>query len=101
MSKAPVAIFSPKTFLSKVGEGRSQGKFVKGQPIFTQGDLADAVFYVQSGRVKLTVVSEQGKEAVVAMLVAKDFFGEGCLTTQTRRISTAVAMGPATIVRLE
>lgn len=101
MEKTPDMIFSAKIFLSKVGEGRSQGKYTRDQPIFTQGDLADAVFYIQSGKVKLTVVSEQGKEAVVAMLSAKEFFGEGCLTAQTRRISTAVAMGPATIIRLE
>ena len=101
MNKTPDVKFSPKSFLSKVGEGRSRGRYTKGQPIFAQGDSADAVFYIQSGKVKLTVVSEQGKEAVVAMLSAKDFFGEGCLTAQTRRISTAAAMGSATIIRLE
>ena len=101
MIETPDVKFNPKAFLSKVGEGRSHGKYTKGEPIFTQGDLADAIFYIQSGKVKLTVVSEQGKEAVVALLSARDFFGEGCLTAQTRRISTAAAMGPATIVRLE
>jgi CRP/FNR family transcriptional regulator, cyclic AMP receptor protein len=93
--------FTPKEFLAKVGNGRSQKKYLKGEPIFSQGDAADAVFYIQSGKVKLTVVSEQGKEAVVAILTARDFLGEGCLTRQTRRMSTATAMGPATVVRIE
>ena len=93
--------FNPRNFLAKVGSGRSQTKYRMDEPIFAQGDVADAVFYIQSGKIKLTVVSEQGKEAVVAMLSAKDFFGEGCLTSQTRRISTATAMGPATVTRLE
>lgn len=93
--------FDPKRFLAKVGNGRSQKKYLKGEAIFSQGDTADAVFYIQSGKIKLTVVSEQGKEAVVAILAARDFLGEGCLTTQTRRMSTATAMGAATVVRIE
>lgn len=93
--------FDPKRFLAKVGNGRSQNKYAKGESIFAQGDPADAVFYIQSGRVKLTVVSEQGKEAVVAILAARDFLGEGCLTSQTRRMSTATAMGVSTVVRIE
>jgi CRP/FNR family transcriptional regulator, cyclic AMP receptor protein len=93
--------FNPRTFLAKVGSGRSQTRYGKDEPIFVQGDVADAVFYIQSGKIKLTVVSEQGKEAVVAILSARDFFGEGCLTSQTRRMSTATAMGPATVMRLE
>jgi len=101
MSKTANGDFSPKSFLAKVGEGRSKARYANGQTIFAQGDVADAVFYIQSGRVKLIVVSRQGKEAVVALLSAEDFFGEGCLTAQTRRMSTAVATGPATIIRLE
>jgi CRP-like cAMP-binding protein len=93
--------FNPRTFLAKVGSGRSQARYGKDEPIFVQGDVADAVFYIQSGKIKLTVVSEQGKEAVVAMLSSRDFFGEGCLTSQTRRISTATAMAPALVTRLE
>jgi Cyclic nucleotide-binding domain len=70
-------LFDPKTFLAKVGEGRSIGKYGKEQIVFSQGDAADAVFYIQKGKVKLTVVSEQGKEAVVAILGTNEFFGEG------------------------
>ena len=73
--------FNPKSFLAKVGEGRSIGKYRKEQIVFSQGDPADAVFYIQKGKVKITVVSEQGKEAVVAILGANEFFGEGCLGT--------------------
>jgi CRP/FNR family cyclic AMP-dependent transcriptional regulator len=93
--------FDPKSFLAKVGEGRSIGEYRKGEIVAAQGDPADAVFYIQSGKVKLTVVSEQGKEAVVAMLGTNDFFGEGCLAGQTRRIATAAAMTDSVIVRLE
>ena len=95
------ASFNPKTFLAKVGDGRRIDKFRKGQNIFSQGEPADAVFYVQSGKVKITVVSEQGKEAVVAILGANEFFGEGALAGQTRRISTAVTMAESVIMRLE
>lgn len=93
--------FDPKKFLAKVGNGRSQRKYSKDEPIFSQDDIADAVFYIQSGKVKLTVVSEQGKEAIVATLTTREFFGEGCLTSQRRRMSTATAMGTATVVRIE
>jgi CRP/FNR family transcriptional regulator, cyclic AMP receptor protein len=93
--------FDPRTMLAKVGDGRTIRKYAKDEPVYTQGDPADAVFYIQSGKVKLTVVSEQGKEAVVAILTQRDFLGEGCLTTQTRRMATAVAMTPASIMCLE
>src|ERR1035437_7925530 len=93
--------FNPKSFLAKVGEGRSIGTYPKGQIVFSQGDLADAVFYIQKGKVKVTVVSEQGKEAVVAILGANEFFGEGCLAGQTQRLSTAAAMDPSVILELE
>ena len=84
-----------------VGEGRGIGEYHKGEIVFSQGDPADAVFYIQSGKVKLTVVSEQGKEAVVAILGAEEFCGEGCLAGQVQRISTVTAMTDAIIVRLE
>ena len=84
--------FNSTSFLAKVGKGRSLGKYRKGQVVFSQGDAGDAVFYVQKGRVKITVVSEQGKEAVVAILGTDDFFGEGCLAGQVQRISTVTAM---------
>jgi Cyclic nucleotide-binding domain len=72
--------------LAMVGEGRGIGEYHKDQIVFSQGDPADAVFYIQSGKVKVTVVSEQRKEAVVAMLGTNQFFGEGCLAGQARRI---------------
>ena len=93
--------FDPKSFLAKVGEGRSIGEYRKDQIVFSQGDPADAVFYIQRGKVKVTVVSEQGKEAVVAILGTNEFFGEGCLAGQARRIATVVTMTDSVIVRLE
>jgi CRP/FNR family transcriptional regulator, cyclic AMP receptor protein len=93
--------FDPKSFLAKVGEGRSIGKYRKDQTLFAQGDLADAVFYIQKGKVKVTVVSQHGKEAVVAILGPDEFFGEGCLAGQTRRIANVAAMTDAVIMRLE
>jgi CRP/FNR family cyclic AMP-dependent transcriptional regulator len=93
--------FNPKSFLAKVGEGRSISWYRKDQIAFSQGDPADAVFYIQSGKVKITVVSEQGKEAVVAILGTNEFFGEGCLTGQALRIATVAAMTESVIVRLE
>jgi CRP/FNR family transcriptional regulator, cyclic AMP receptor protein len=93
--------FDPKSFLAKVGEGRSIGEYRKDEIVMSQGDPADAVFYIQSGKVKLTVVSEQGKEAVVAMLQTNDFFGEGCLAGQAKRIATVVTIMDSVIVRLE
>jgi len=93
--------FDPKSFLTMVGEGRSIAEYRKGQIVISQGDPADAVFYIQSGKVKVTVVSEQGKEAVVAMLGTNDFFGEGCLAGQAQRIATVATMTDSVIVRLE
>ena len=87
------ASFSPKAFLAKVGEGRSIGTYRKSAIVFSQGDPADEVFYIQKGKVKVTVISEQGKEAVVAILEADEFFGEGCLAGQTQRIATAYICG--------
>ena len=93
--------FNPTTFLAKVGEGRNTGEYRKSEIVFSQGDPADKVFYIQKGKVKVTVVSEQGKEAVVAILGANEFFGEGCLAGQARRLSTAAAMDASVIVGLE
>ena len=93
--------FNPKSFLAKVGEGRSIGKYRKDQIVFSQGEPADAVFYLQKGKVKVTVVSEQGKEAVVAILGTDEFFGEGCLAGQPQRMATVAIMTDAVIVRLE
>jgi len=85
--------FDPKAFLSKVNGGRAISDYRKDQTVYTQGEPADSVFYIQSGKVKKTVVSEQGKEAVVALLGTGDFFGEGCLTGQPLRLSTVSASG--------
>jgi CRP/FNR family cyclic AMP-dependent transcriptional regulator len=93
--------FDPKSFLAKIGDGRGIGKYRKDQVVFSQGDPADAVFYVQKGKVKLTVISEQGKEAVIAILGADEFFGEGCLAGQVQRIATVNAMTDSVIMRLE
>ena len=93
--------FDPKSFLAKVGEGRSIGKYRKDQIVFSQGDPADAVFYIQKGKAKVTVVSEQGKEAVVAVLGADEFFGEGCLAGQPQRIANVATMADSVIMRLE
>jgi CRP-like cAMP-binding protein len=95
------ASFDTKSFLARVGNGRSIGKYRKGHVIFSQGDPGDAVFYIQKGKAKLTVVSEQGKEAVIAILGTDDFFGEGCLAGQAQRIATVTAMTDSVIARLE
>ncbi len=93
--------FDAQSFLAKVGEGCGIWEYRKHQIVFSQGDPADAVFYIQSGKVKLTVVSEQGKEAVIAMLGTNDFFGEGCLAGQAQRVATVKTMTDSVIVRLE
>src|ERR1700741_270776 len=84
--------FDPKAFLAKVGAGKTILKFKKNQHVFKQGDVADTVFYIQDGSVKLTVLSEQGKEAVVGILEPGQFFGEGCLNGHVLRIATTTAM---------
>jgi CRP/FNR family transcriptional regulator, cyclic AMP receptor protein len=93
--------FDPKSFLAIVGEGRTICKYRKDQVVFSQGALADAVFYIQKGKVKVTVVSDQGKEAVVALLGADEFCGEGCLAGQPRRMATVTAMTDCMIMRLQ
>ena|SRR5688572_15011534 len=93
--------FDPRTFLSKAGPGRTVSKYGVHQVVFSQGDPADAVFYIQKGKLKITVVSEQGKEAVVAVLGPEEFCGEACLTGQTRRMATAAAMTDCEIMRIE
>jgi CRP/FNR family transcriptional regulator, cyclic AMP receptor protein len=95
------ASFNPKTFLSKVGEGRSIGRCGSDEIVFSQGDPADSVFYIQKGKVKTTIVSRQGKEAVVAIQGTNEFFGEGCLAGQVQRIATVRTMTESVIVRLE
>ena len=98
---ARVTPFTPQAFLSKVGHGKTTLKAPKGQLIFSQGDTADAVFYVQAGRVKLSVLSQQGKEAVVGILENGRFFGNGCLVGQLTCLATATALDASTILRIE
>ncbi len=87
MEKPAKDSFNPLQFLAKVGAGKTILEFQKNQTVFAQGDVADTVFYIQTGKVKLTVLSEQGKEAVVAILEPGQFFGEGCLNGQRLRTS--------------
>jgi CRP/FNR family cyclic AMP-dependent transcriptional regulator len=84
--------FDPKKFLAKVGEGKTIVRYDKNQIIFTQGDPANTIYYVQKGQVKVVVISEQGKEAVVGILEAGQFFGEGCMNGHSIRIATTTAM---------
>jgi CRP-like cAMP-binding protein len=84
--------FDARVFLAKMGAGKTILEFDKGQNVFEQGDVAETVYYIQKGRVKLTVLSDQGKEAVVGILEPGQFFGEGCLNGHTLRISTTTAM---------
>jgi CRP/FNR family transcriptional regulator, cyclic AMP receptor protein len=90
--RSPKRHFDPQIFLAKVGTGKTIFKYPKGRIIYAQGEEADKIFYIQSGAVKVTVVSEQGKEAVVGILNTAQFFGEGCLNGQAVRIGTATAM---------
>ena len=84
--------FDPQAFLVKVGAGKTMLKFERGQHVFRQGDAADAVFYIQKGSIKLTVLSEQGKEAVVGIVGPGQFFGEGCMNGHSLRIATTTAI---------
>jgi CRP-like cAMP-binding protein len=93
--------FSAHAFLSKVGKGRTLADNRSKQVIFSQGDSADSIFYIHTGKVKLSVVSDRGKEAVIAILGAGAFFGEGCLAGQIKRMATATAMSAASVTRIE
>ena len=92
--------FDPQLFLTKVGKGKTSLLSPKKHTIFSQGDAAEAVFYIQTGKVKLTVVSQQGKEAVIAILEPGAFFGESCLAGQAIRTATATTVEDSTIVRI-
>src|ERR1700694_4585886 len=93
-------MFDPKDFLAKVGAGKQVLEFHKNQHVFEQGDVADTVFYIQKGSVKLTVLSEQGKEAVVGILEPGQFFGEGCMNGHPLRISTTTAMEDSVVTAI-
>jgi CRP/FNR family transcriptional regulator, cyclic AMP receptor protein len=92
--------FDPRAFLSKVNGGRTISDYRKDEIVFSQGDLADAVFYIQKGEIKLTVISERGKEAVVGILGPDHFFGEGSLNGHTLRVTTATAIDQCLITRI-
>lgn len=100
LSGIPVA-FDAHLFLKKVSNGKAIREYQTGASVFSQGDAADAVFYIQNGKVKLTVVSKRGKEAVVAILPEGSFFGEGCLAGQPLRMSTAKSIQRCVILRVD
>ena len=91
-AKSNQGAFDPKVFLAKVGEGKTIVEYGKDQIVFAQGDAADTIYYVQKGRLKVVVISEQGKEAVVGILEPGQFFGEGCMNGHSLRIATTTAM---------
>jgi CRP/FNR family cyclic AMP-dependent transcriptional regulator len=93
--------FDPSTFLATIGDGRKILTVPKKEPIFAQGDGADAVFYIQKGKVRLTVVSKIGKEATIAIVSEKNFFGEGSLAGQLQRMGSAAAMTDSELLRVE
>ena len=99
MKGKQTAPFNPQTFFKQVG--KTNLTCPKKQIVYSQGDVADAVFYLQSGKVKLSVVSQQGKEAVIAILEKGSFFGEGCLAGQLVCMATATAMEDTTLARIE
>jgi len=99
--KQPKPSFDAKSFLSKVAGGRTNLEYHSKDKIFVQGEPADAVFYIDKGKVKRTVLSKQGKEAIIAILGEGDFFGEGCLAGQPFRLSTAVAMSNCSVMKVE
>jgi CRP/FNR family cyclic AMP-dependent transcriptional regulator len=97
---AKMNAFNPKVFLAKVGTGKTISDYRKDQVVFSQGDIADKVFYIQKGKVKIVVLSDQGKEAVVGIIEAGQFFGEGCLNGHSVRIATATAMQESLITAI-
>jgi len=101
MKDKRIAPFNPQTFLKQVGSGKTTLTYPKKQIIFSQGDAADAVFYILTGKIKLSVVSQQGKEAVIAVLEKGSFFGEGCLAGQLVCMATATTTENTTLVRIE
>jgi CRP-like cAMP-binding protein len=93
--------FNPKTFLEKVSDGKATLPFPKKQIIFSQGDAAHAVFYIHEGQIKLSIVSQEGKEAVIAILDRGNFLGEGCLAGQLVYMTTATSLEPSTLIRID
>jgi CRP/FNR family transcriptional regulator, cyclic AMP receptor protein len=101
MEPSALAPFDPKVFLGKVGKGRTLVPYKKDQVVFSQGDAADSLYFVQKGKIKISVVSARGKEAVIAILGTGAFFGEGCLAGQQVRMATARAITECSVMRLE
>ena len=101
MQNSAVLAFDPKAFLTRIEQGKTTREYRNKQVVFSQGDPADAVFFIRSGKVKLTVLSTRGKEAVVGVLERGSFFGEGCLAGQPLRMSTASAMQASNVVRVD
>jgi CRP/FNR family transcriptional regulator, cyclic AMP receptor protein len=99
--KSKMGDFNPMTFLATIGDGRRNLSFAKNEVIFTQGDLADAVFYIQRGKVKLTVLSPSGREATLGLLDTQNFFGEGSLAGQSLRMGSASAMTDCEVQRID
>ena len=99
-AKSDKGAFDPREFLAKVGEGKTIVEYRKDEVVFAQGDAADTIYYIQKGRLKVVVISEQGKEAVVGMLEPGQFFGEGCMNGHSMRIATTTAMEacPITVI---
>jgi len=95
------AEFDPKSFLASIGPGRSSQKYLQKRVVFQQGDPADAVFYIESGKIELSVLSAQGKQGVIAILSGGDFFGEGCLAGQPLHMASAIVLSESTIIRIE
>ncbi len=100
MEAKPKSQFNPQTFLAQVGSGKTRLARSKKQKVFSQGDAADAVFYIQSGKVTLSVVSEEGKEAIIAVLEEGAFFGEACLAGQLVYMATATTLEDSILVRI-
>lgn len=101
-SRRSKPVFQPKAFLAKGGAGRTIADLNRGETIFSQGDTADSVFYVQKGKIKLTVISKRGKEATVALLGDGSFLGEECIAgVQMQRLASATALVPSTLLKIE
>jgi CRP-like cAMP-binding protein len=101
MAAKRLSPFNPALFLAQAGKGRSLAKYRKNQVVFSQGEPSDAVFYIQKGKMKVTVVSDRGKEAIASILGPDEFFGEACMAGQTQRQATISAMTEASVVRIE
>jgi CRP/FNR family transcriptional regulator, cyclic AMP receptor protein len=101
-TRNPASLFDPKTFLESAGMGKTVLHYRPKQAIFSQGDCADAVFYIREGKVRLSVLSKQGKEATIALLGSGDFLGEGCIASeQPLRLATATAITQCSMLRIE